>query len=121
MSYVAPPTWFRYEARAQQARADARSTARYAFDFADAAVTREFAMSKDGTRVPVNIVAPQGHAAATAANPVLLYGYGGYGVSMTPCFSPLLTRSGSTTAASTPSPTCAAAASSASRGTSPAT
>ncbi|MEJ1970229.1 MAG: prolyl oligopeptidase family serine peptidase [Rhizomicrobium sp.] len=53
--------------------------------FADAEVVRGFATSKDGTKVPVNIVARKG-TRLDGTNPVLLYGYGGYGVSGTPFF-----------------------------------
>ena len=53
--------------------------------FADADVTRAFAISKDGTKVPLNIVAKRG-VKLDGSNPVLLYGYGGYGVNQTPGF-----------------------------------
>jgi prolyl oligopeptidase len=53
--------------------------------FADAEVVREFATSKDGTRVPVNIVRKKG-TKLDGQNPALLYGYGGYGISQTPRF-----------------------------------
>ena len=53
--------------------------------FTDASVMRVFATSKDGTRVPLNIVAKKG-TKLDGSNPVLLYGYGGYGVNMTPGF-----------------------------------
>jgi len=53
--------------------------------FADAGVMREFATSKDGTKVPINIIARKG-TKRDGNNPVLLYGYGGYGISMTPSF-----------------------------------
>jgi prolyl oligopeptidase len=53
--------------------------------FADAEVTRAFATSKDGTRVPLNIIAKKG-TKRDGRNPTLLYGYGGYGISMTPGF-----------------------------------
>jgi len=55
----------------------------------DAVVAREFAVSKDGTRVPVTIVHRKG-LKLDGNNPLLLYGYGGYGLSMSPWFSPLL-------------------------------
>ena len=55
----------------------------------DAIVTRDFAVSRDGTRVPVTIVAPRG-VKRDGSNPTLLYGYGGYGISMSPYFSPML-------------------------------
>jgi prolyl oligopeptidase len=51
-----------------------------------AEVVREFAISKDGTRVPVNIVRMKG-TPLNGNQPVLLTGYGGYGISMRPNFS----------------------------------
>src|SRR6202012_1204994 len=53
--------------------------------FDDAEVVREFAISKDGTRVPVNIVRLK-QAKLDGKNPTLLEGYGGYNISMTPGF-----------------------------------
>ena len=53
--------------------------------FADATVTRSFAISRDGTRVPLNIIAKRG-IALDGSHPALLYGYGGYGVNLTPGF-----------------------------------
>jgi len=53
--------------------------------FADAEVVRVFATSKDGTRVPINIIEKNG-TKRDGHNPTLLYGYGGYGISMTPSF-----------------------------------
>lgn len=53
--------------------------------FADAEVIREFATSKDGTKIPVNIIERIG-TKRDGNNPTLLYGYGGYGISMTPAF-----------------------------------
>ncbi|MEJ0024514.1 MAG: prolyl oligopeptidase family serine peptidase [Rhizomicrobium sp.] len=51
----------------------------------DAQVVRGFATSKDGTKVPVSIIARKG-AKLDGTNPTLLYGYGGYGISSTPYF-----------------------------------
>jgi prolyl oligopeptidase len=53
--------------------------------FADAEVKREFAVSKDGTKIPLNVIMRKG-TRLDGSNPTLLYGYGGYGVSMTPGF-----------------------------------
>jgi prolyl oligopeptidase len=53
--------------------------------FADAEVVREFATSKDGTRIPVNIIRKKG-LKLDGSHPTLLYGYGGYGINMTPSF-----------------------------------
>jgi prolyl oligopeptidase len=55
-------------------------------DFSDAEVVREFAVSKDGTKVPLNIIRRK-DAAAGGKAPTLLYGYGGYGVSQQPRFA----------------------------------
>ena len=41
-----------------------------------------FAASKDGTRVPFFVTARKG-CRSTAANPTMLYGYGGFSVSTT--------------------------------------
>jgi prolyl oligopeptidase len=54
-------------------------------DYADAEVIRAFATSKDGTKVPLNIIRRRG-TRLDGANPTLLYGYGGYGLSETPHF-----------------------------------
>ena len=53
--------------------------------YADAKVTRIFARSKDGTKVPVNVIMRK-TTRLDGRNPVLLYAYGGYGISQTPTF-----------------------------------
>ena len=53
--------------------------------FADIEVRREFATSKDGTKVPLNILFRK-ETKRNGQNPTLLYGYGGYGISMSPNF-----------------------------------
>jgi prolyl oligopeptidase len=64
-------------------------TAPYAFD--DVEVVRETAVSKDGTKVPVNIIRKKG-TVLDGTNPTILYGYGGYGISMRPGFLGARTR-----------------------------
>jgi prolyl oligopeptidase len=64
-------------------------TAAYAFD--DVEVVRETATSKDGTKVPVNIIRKKG-TVLDGTNPTILYGYGGYGISMRPGFLGARTR-----------------------------
>ncbi len=54
-------------------------------DFSDAEVVRAFATSKDGTKVPLNIIRRRGQP-LNGQTPTLLYGYGGYGLSMSPSF-----------------------------------
>ena len=56
-------------------------------DFSGFEVRREFATSVDGTHVPVTLIAPQGTPRDGTA-PVLLTGYGGYGISLKPWFDP---------------------------------
>jgi prolyl oligopeptidase len=53
--------------------------------FDDVEVVRVFATSRDGTRVPLNIVRRKG-VKLDGSHPTLLYGYGGYGISQTPTF-----------------------------------
>ena len=55
-------------------------------DFSDVDVIREFGVSKDGTRVPMNILRRKG-TTLDGNNPTILYGYGGYGVSQTPGYN----------------------------------
>jgi prolyl oligopeptidase len=78
----------RYLARWDAATGSTQETkladmASYGFD--DAEVIREFATSKDGTKVPVNVIRRKG-AVLDGSNPTILYGYGGYGVSLRPGF-----------------------------------
>ena len=56
------------------------------FDADGMRVEQRFATSRDGTRVPYFVVWPRG-ATADGSNPTLLYGYGGFEVSMTPSYS----------------------------------
>ena len=58
-----------------------------AFDPDDFTVEQRFYASKDGTRVPMFIMRRNDVAQADEPVPTLLYGYGGFNVSMTPGFS----------------------------------
>ncbi|HEY1581613.1 MAG TPA: prolyl oligopeptidase family serine peptidase [Chthoniobacterales bacterium] len=83
-SYTAPPAWFVVTPN----DAEPKKTALVGtspVSFSDIEVTREFATSKDGTRVPLNIMQKKG-TKLDGNNPTLLYGYGGYGISMSPTF-----------------------------------
>ena len=61
------------------------------FDASDLEVSQHFATSQDGTRVPYFMVAPK-NLAREGENPTLLYGYGGFEISMTPSYSALAGR-----------------------------
>jgi prolyl oligopeptidase len=83
-TFLTPPTWQRYDAEAKKLSMTAlRETG--SADFSDAEVIREFATSKDGTKVPLNIIRRKG-TRLDGSNPVLLYGYGGYGISLEPVY-----------------------------------
>ena len=89
-TYLDPPAWYRFDA----ATGKSTRTALYQtspFNFDDAEVVREFATSKDGTRVPLNIIRKKG-AKLDGTNPALLYGYGGFGISEKPYFAGLRGR-----------------------------
>ena len=82
-SYLSELAWHRYDgARFSKTVLAAPSKV----DFSDAEVVREMAVSRDGTRVPVNIVMKKG-TRLDGSHPVLLTGYGGYSISMQPTFS----------------------------------
>ncbi|HEX3818035.1 MAG TPA: hypothetical protein VHW03_07095, partial [Chthoniobacterales bacterium] len=84
VSYIAPNVWYHYGAASEEPVATAlRETSPVSFD--DIEVVREFATSKDGTKIPLNIMRRKG-TKLDGNNPTLLYGYGGYGISMTPSF-----------------------------------
>jgi prolyl oligopeptidase len=86
MSFVTPTTLHRYSAKANRL-ARTELDGRYEFTLDDATVVRDFAVSKDGTRVPVNIIHRKG-LKQDGTHPTILYGYGGYGISMGPYFAP---------------------------------
>lgn len=87
-SYTDPPAWYHLTTDSNFVRRTALERTSPA-DFSDIEVVREFATSKDGTRVPINILYRTG-TEKNGANPTVLYGYGGYGISMTPGFSSTL-------------------------------
>ncbi len=61
------------------------------FDASNLEVSQHFATSKDGTRVPYFQVSPKGMP-LDGARPTLLYGYGGFEVSLTPGYNPSVGR-----------------------------
>ncbi|MFD7718841.1 prolyl oligopeptidase family protein [Streptomyces sp. NPDC059814] len=62
------------------------------FDTAGLAAEQFFATSDDGTRVPYFVIGPARSAAGSAPGPALLYGYGGFEVSLTPFYGALTGR-----------------------------
>jgi prolyl oligopeptidase len=83
-SYLRPVYFARWNAATGKAEETALKVTS-PIDFSDAFVTRIFATSKDGTKIPVNVIMKK-TAKLDGRNPALLYGYGGYGISQTPAF-----------------------------------
>jgi prolyl oligopeptidase len=83
-SFTTPPTIYRYDFTSgtstlfRQPQVD--------FDPQAYEVQQVFYTSKDGTRIPMFLVHRRG-LTRTGDHPTLLYGYGGFGISLTPSFS----------------------------------
>jgi len=84
-SYLHSAAWYRYVAGPGKLE-NAHLADPSKVSFADAQVVREMAKSKDGTMVPVNLIMKKG-LKRDGSHPLLLYGYGGYGLSERPYFS----------------------------------
>jgi prolyl oligopeptidase len=83
-SYTYPPTIFSYDITTGVSTVFRKTET--AFD-SEAYETRQvFFTSKDGTKVPMFITGKKGFQ-LNGANPVLLYGYGGFNIAQTPGFS----------------------------------
>jgi prolyl oligopeptidase len=84
-SYTAPATVYRYDFASRQTS----TVFRPAVDFDPGKYTSEqvFFTSKDGTRVPM-IATYRKDTVFDGSAPTLLYGYGGFDISLTPAFSP---------------------------------
>ena len=87
--YTEPAAWMLYEPAAAGGAGALRKTAlcnTSPVDFSDIEALREFAVSKDGAKIPVNILRRKG-TRLDGSNPTLLTGYGGYGMSLRPAFN----------------------------------
>ena len=82
-TYLKPRAYYRHLADGHVVETSLRVTSPVQFD--DLEVVRVMATSRDGTRVPVNIIRSK-NMALDGNRPTLLSGYGGYGVSQTPYF-----------------------------------
>ena len=83
-SFTSPTNIYRLDLRTGASKLFRRSEIDFAFD--DYVTEQVFATSNDGTRVPMFIVHRKG-IAYDGSNPTLLYGYGGFNISMLPSFS----------------------------------
>ncbi len=83
-SYTVPPSVYRYDVKTgattlwEQVKTD--------LDLSGLDVNQIFYRSKDGTRVPMFMVHRKG-LRLDGSNPTVLYGYGGFNISLTPAFS----------------------------------
>ena len=84
-SFTAPPSVYRYDLKEAKselwAKVDAPSIDPSAYD-----VRQVWYASKDGTKVPMFVVSKKG-IELNGKNPTLLYGYGGFNVSLKPTFN----------------------------------
>ena len=86
-SFNYPPTIFKYDV-ATRTSAPFREVTIPGFSADDYEVRQVFVPSKDGTKVPMFLTFKKG-LALNGENPTLVYGYGGFNVTMTPAFSAL--------------------------------
>jgi prolyl oligopeptidase len=83
-SFATPPTIFRYDLLTGNSTKLKQSQVKFNPD--DYTVEQVFYPSKDGTKVPMFIAHKKG-IKLDGNNPTLLYGYGGFSISLTPTFS----------------------------------
>ncbi len=84
-SFTFPPTIYRYDIASRTSTVFRSSAVSFKPD--EFQTDREFLVSADGTKIPVFIVYRKG-LQRNGANPTLLYGYGGFAVSLDPHFDP---------------------------------
>ena len=83
-SYTTPAAIYRYDIAANKSTLYKQSEIKFNSD--DYETELEFYTSKDGTKVPIFITHKKG-IKLNGKNPTLLYGYGGFNISLTPSFS----------------------------------
>ncbi len=83
-SFTAPTTIYRYDLRT--GKSEVFRQPKVDFDPSQYETKQIFYQSKDGTRVPMFITHQKG-LTLNGKNPTLLYGYGGFDISLTPSFS----------------------------------
>jgi len=83
-SFTSPPTIYHYDLKTNTSRVFRQP--KLEADLTHYETKQVFYRSKDGTRVPMFLTHRQG-LRLDSSNPVYLYGYGGFRVSLTPAFS----------------------------------
>ncbi len=84
-SFTCPPAIYRFDADSNTSELFRRSEVDFNPD--DYVCEQVFYPSKDGTKVPMFLTYKKG-LVRDGNNPVMLYGYGGFNISLTPAFSP---------------------------------
>ncbi len=82
-TFLTPSAWYEHSPSGASRRTALFQTS--PADYSDCEVVREFATSKDGTKVPLNIIRKKG---LKLPAPTIVWGYGGYGINEAPTFSP---------------------------------
>lgn len=85
-SFVEPLAYFRYDPGTGRTVKTGLANGKVA-DFEGVEVVREKAKSKDGTLIPVNLLLPKGFV-KDGQGPMVVTGYGGYGVNLEPRYNP---------------------------------
>ncbi|MDA0160795.1 prolyl oligopeptidase family serine peptidase [Solirubrobacter ginsenosidimutans] len=85
-TFVSPRSWWVHADDDAEPRRTALGTTT-PVDSAGIEVERVFATSKDGTQVPINLLYRSGTSKDGSA-PAVLYGYGGFAISLKPSFAP---------------------------------
>ena len=83
-SFIVPPSIYRYDLLTGESKLVRQS--KVALDLSPYETKQVFVTSKDGTKVPMFITARK-DIVLDGSNPVLLYGYGGFNISLRPTFS----------------------------------
>lgn len=85
-SFIQPAAWYRFNSKTSKVARTALAVSPPP-GMPKLKVERLFATSKDGTKVPISIMMRE-DVSKNGELPTILWGYGGYGVSETPGFSP---------------------------------
>ncbi len=86
-SYTSPSTVFEYDPKANSF--GYWYVPFLPFDASKLQSRQVFVQSKDGTKVPMTLISMKGKT-QPKMSPTMLYGYGGFGISQTPGFNPLI-------------------------------
>jgi prolyl oligopeptidase len=85
-SFLDPASVYRYDLKSGKTETFFKPTLK--FDSSPYEAKQVFYRSKDGTEVPMFIVAKKG-VKLDGSNPTILYGYGGFDITITPRFNPI--------------------------------